>query len=101
MESRAHAPDGYNVTFQPFGQWKGVRPVRGLRRRICLQAAADAAERRRVARRRVAEEPDGSLFIAETQKRKAWRVTYRTRWGLGHNPSEIFVVSCCVYERHA
>ena len=76
--NRSPAPqDGYNVTFQPFagdapsgkfevfadgfaGQGPLMQPNRAV-------ARADG----------VAQAPDGSLYIAESQKGKVWRVFYR------------------------
>jgi glucose/arabinose dehydrogenase len=75
--NRAPMPqDGYNVTFQPFVNGKptgafevfatgfaGADPLMNP-----LQAVARADG--------VAQAPDGSLFIAESQKGKIWRVLY-------------------------
>ena len=75
--NRAPLPqDGFNVTFQPFVNGKpsgkhevfadgfaGPEPVTG---RTQAQARADG----------VAEAPDGSLYITDSQKGKIWRVMY-------------------------
>ena len=75
--NRAPLPqDGFNVTFQPFVNGKasgkhevfadgfaGPDPVTG---RTQAQARADG----------VAEAPDGSLYITDSQKGKIWRVMY-------------------------
>jgi glucose/arabinose dehydrogenase len=76
--NRAPMPqEGYNVTFQPFVDEKpsgdfevfasgfaGATPLMNPDKAV---ARADG----------VAEAPDGSLFISESQKGKIWRVIYR------------------------
>jgi glucose/arabinose dehydrogenase len=75
--NRAPLPqDGFNVSFQPFASGKpsgkyeifangfaGPDPITG---RTQAQARADG----------VAEGPDGSLYITDSQKGKIWRVIY-------------------------
>ena len=68
--------DGYNVTFQPFANGKpsgkfeifangfaGATPLMQPNKAV---ARADG----------VAQAPDGSLYIADSQKGKIWRVIY-------------------------
>jgi len=76
--NRAPMPmDGYNVTFQPFKDGKpsgefeifadgfaGVTPLMSPGK---AEARADG----------VAQGPDGSLYISDSQKGKIWRVMYR------------------------
>ena len=76
--NRSPAPqDGYNVTFQPFngknpsgtfevfaGGFAGAEPLMQPNRAV---ARADG----------VAQGPDGSLFISDSQKGKIWRVIYK------------------------
>jgi len=69
--------DGYNVTFQPFG---GAKPsgkfeifANGFAGKTPLKEA-DAAVARADG---VAQAPDGSLYISDSQKGKIWRVLYR------------------------
>jgi glucose/arabinose dehydrogenase len=69
--------DGYNVTFQPFAKDKpsgkfeifanGFAGVPELKNSNAAVARADG----------VAQAPDGSLYIADSQKGKIWRVFYR------------------------
>ena len=69
--------DGYNVTFQPFKNDKpsgkfeifanGFAGVEELKNSNGAVARADG----------VAQAPDGSLYIADSQKGKIWRVFYR------------------------
>ena len=71
--------DGYNVTFQPFSGGKpsgkfeifanGFAGVAELKNSNQAVARADG----------VAQAPDGSLYIAESQKGKIWRVFYRAK----------------------
>jgi glucose/arabinose dehydrogenase len=76
--NRAPMPmDGYNVTFQPF---KGGKPsgnfeifANGLAGVDPLMNPAMAAARADG----VAQAPDGSLYIGDSQKGKIWRVIYR------------------------
>jgi glucose/arabinose dehydrogenase len=76
--NRAPMPqDGYNVTFQPFagGKPSGDFEVfaQGFAGKDPLMNPNDAVARPDG----VAEAPDGSLYIAESQKGKIWRVMYR------------------------
>jgi glucose/arabinose dehydrogenase len=68
---------GYNVTFQPFtaGKPSGEFEVfaTGFTGKSSLLNPADAAARPDG----VAEAPDGSLYITDSQKGKIWRVMYR------------------------
>ncbi len=69
--------DGYNVTFQPF---TGDKPAGKFE--IFANGFAGVAELRNsgqaVARADgVAQAPDGSLYITDSQKGKIWRVFYR------------------------
>jgi glucose/arabinose dehydrogenase len=78
--NRAPMPqDGYNVTFQPFanGKASGAFEVfaEGFAGKAPLMQPNDAVSRADG----VAEGPDGSLYIAESQKGKVWRVMYRSR----------------------
>lgn len=69
--------DGYNVTFQPFANGKpsgkfeifanGFAGVPELKNSNGAVARADG----------VAQAPDGSLYITDSQKGKIWRVFYR------------------------
>ncbi len=69
--------DGYNVTFQPFSGGKpsgkfeifanGFAQTPELHNSNAAVARADG----------VAQAPDGSLYIADSQKGKIWRVFYR------------------------
>jgi glucose/arabinose dehydrogenase len=75
--NRAPMPqDGYNVTFQPFsaGQPSGAFQVfaQGFAGRDRLMNPNDAVARADG----VAQAPDGSLYIADSQKGKIWRVLY-------------------------
>jgi glucose/arabinose dehydrogenase len=75
--NRQPEQDGYNVTFQPF---KGDTPsgkfeifASGFAGKENLANPNDAAARADG----VAEAPDGSLYITDSQKGKVWRVFYR------------------------
>jgi glucose/arabinose dehydrogenase len=76
--NRAPMPqDGYNVTFQPFD---GARPsgpfeifANGFAGREPLMQPNQATYRADG----VAEAPDGSLYISDSQKGRIWRVFYR------------------------
>ncbi|HEY7292245.1 MAG TPA: hypothetical protein VH583_20580 [Vicinamibacterales bacterium] len=75
--NRAPMPqDGYNVTFQPFANDKpsGQFEVfaRGFAGKDPLMQPNDAAARADG----VAQAPDGSLYITDSQKGKIWRVLY-------------------------
>ena len=69
--------EGYNVTFQPFSGGKpsgkfeifanGFAGVDELKNSNLAKARADG----------VAQAPDGSLYIADSQKGKIWRVFYK------------------------
>jgi glucose/arabinose dehydrogenase len=76
--NRAPMPqDGYNVTFQPFSNGKpsGNYEVfaSGFAGKSPLMNPNDAGARADG----VAEGPDGSLYITDSQKGKVWRVLYR------------------------
>jgi len=70
------AQEGYNVTFQPFASGKpsgsfevfadGFAGTKSLETPNAAVARADG----------VAQAPDGSLYISESQKGKIWRVMY-------------------------
>ncbi|HEV2200813.1 MAG TPA: hypothetical protein VGR73_13415 [Bryobacteraceae bacterium] len=68
---------GYNITFQPFsnGEPSGNFEVfaSGFTGKTPLMNPNDAAARPDG----VAEGPDGSLYIADSQKGKIWRIMYR------------------------
>jgi glucose/arabinose dehydrogenase len=76
--NRAPMPqDGYNVTFQPFS---GERPsgkfeifASGFPGKVPLMNPNEAMARADG----VAEAPDGSLYITDSQKGKIWRVIYK------------------------
>ncbi len=76
--NRAPMPmDGYNVTFQPFANGKPsgafeifANGFAGTQQLMNPNQAAARADG-------VAQAPDGSLFIADSQKGKIWRVVYR------------------------
>jgi glucose/arabinose dehydrogenase len=75
--NRAPMPqDGYNVTFQPFsgGQVSGKYEVfaDGFAGKDPLMRPNDAAYRADG----VAQGPDGSLYISDSQKGRIWRVLY-------------------------
>ena len=69
--------DGYNVTFQPFsgGKPSGAFEVfaSGFAGKDPLMNPNDAVARADG----VAQAPDGSLYIADSQKGKIWRVMYK------------------------
>ena len=76
--NRAPEPqDGYNVTFQPFskdhpsGEFEIF--ASGFAGKNPLMAPNDALARADG----VAQAPDGSLYITDSQKGKIWRVFYR------------------------
>jgi glucose/arabinose dehydrogenase len=76
--NRAPAPqDGYNVTFQPFGDGGSAGPAEtfadGFAGRTPLMNPNDAVARADG----VAQAPDGSIYITDSQKGKVWRVLYR------------------------
>ena len=76
--NRAPMPqDGYNVTFQPFADGKPSGDfevfAKGFAGKDPLMNPADAVSRANG----VAQAPDGSLYVAESQKGKVWRVMYR------------------------
>ena len=76
--NRAPMPmDGYNVTFQPFAKGKpsGQFEVfaNGFAGKDPLMSPAEAVARADG----VAQAPDGSLYIADSQKGTIWRVFYR------------------------
>ncbi len=78
--NRAPMPqDGYNVTFQPFsgGKPSGEFEVfaKGFAGKDPLMNPSDAVARADG----VAQAPDGSLYIADSQKGKIWRVIYTGR----------------------
>lgn len=68
--------DGYNVTFQPFANGKPSGEfeifAQGFAGKTPLMSPGDAAARADG----VAQGPDGSLFISESEKGKVWRVMY-------------------------
>ena len=70
--------DGYNVTFQPFvdGRPSGAFEIfaSGFAGRSQLMNPEEALARADG----VAEAPDGSLYVAESQRGKVWRVLYRS-----------------------
>jgi glucose/arabinose dehydrogenase len=69
--------DGYNVTFQPFsgGNPSGNFEIfaNGFAGKSPLMNPNDAGARADG----VAQAPDGSLYICESQKGKIWRVIYK------------------------
>lgn len=69
---------GYNITFQPFasGQPSGTFEIfaSGFPGKTPVINPNDAVARPDG----VAEGPDGSLFVTDSQKGKVWRVTYRS-----------------------
>ena len=76
--NRAPMPqDGYNVTFQPFANGKPSSAfevfAEGFAGKSPLMVPNDAVARANG----VAQAPDGSLYIAESQKGKIWRVMYQ------------------------
>ncbi len=76
--NRAPMPqDGYNVTFQPFvdGKPSGSYEIfaNGFAGKSPLMNPNDAVARADG----VAQAPDGSLYIADSQKGKIWRVIYK------------------------
>jgi glucose/arabinose dehydrogenase len=76
--NRAPMPqDGYNVTFQPFSKGKPSGDFEvfasGFPGKSPLMNPNDAVARPDG----VAEGPDGSLYITDSQKGKIWRVIYR------------------------
>ena len=76
--NRAPMPqEGYNVTFQPFANGKPSGDfevfANGFAGKDPLMNPNDAVARADG----VAQAPDGSLYIADSQKGKIWRVIYR------------------------
>jgi len=76
--NRAPMPqDGYNVTFQPFSQGKPSGDFEvfasGFAGKTPLMNPADAIARADG----VAQAPDGSLYIGDSQKGRIWHVYYR------------------------
>ncbi len=76
--NRAPMPqDGYNVTFQPFsgGKPSGNSEIfaNGFAAKDQLMNPNDAVARADG----VAQAPDGSLYITDSQKGKIWRVMYK------------------------
>ena len=76
--NRAPMPqEGYNVTFQPFANGKPSGDfevfAQGFAGKDPLMNPGDAVARADG----VAEAPDGSLYIADSQKGKIWRVIYK------------------------
>jgi len=76
--NRSPAPqDGYNVTFQPFAGAKASGKYEifadGFAGRTPLMRPNDAVARADG----VAQAPDGSLYISDSEKGKIWRVIYR------------------------
>ena len=70
--------EGYNVTFQPFVERQAVGSVRSVRDGIRRQGSPLMNPNDAVARADgVAQAPDGSLYISDSQKGKIWRVFYR------------------------
>ncbi len=69
--------DGYNVSFVPFAGAKPSGPyevfANGFAGKMPLMRPVDAVYRADG----VAQGPDGSLYIAESQKGRVWRVFYR------------------------
>ena len=67
------AQEGYNVTFQPFS---GGKPSGDFE--IFANGFAGPNPNQAIARADgVAQAPDGSLFIADSNKGKIWRVMYK------------------------
>jgi glucose/arabinose dehydrogenase len=68
--------EGYNVTFQPFegGKPAGAFEVfaQGFAGKDPLMNPGDAAARADG----VAQAPDGSLYISDSEKGRIWRVIY-------------------------
>ena len=76
--NRAPMPqDGYNVTFQPFSGGKPAGNFEifasGFAGKTPLMNPTDAAYRADG----VAQGPDGSLYISDSQKGRIWRVIYQ------------------------
>jgi len=76
--NRAPMPqDGYNVTFQPFADGKPSGDFEIFAKNFAgkdpLMNPGDAVARANG----VAQAPDGSLYIAESQKGRVWRVMYK------------------------
>src|SRR5262249_43932848 len=73
------AQDGYNVTFQPFANGKpnGAFEIfaSGFAGKSPLMNPSDAVARADG----VAQGPDGSLYISDSQKGKIWHVFYNGR----------------------
>ena len=71
---------GYNVTFQPFADRQAVGRVRGVRARASPARTRCSNPGDAVARPDgIAQAPDGSLYIGDSQKGKIWRVVYTAR----------------------
>jgi glucose/arabinose dehydrogenase len=79
VEPGAHPQEGYNVTFQPFADGKPSGNFEvfasGFAGKSPLMNPDDALARADG----IAEAPDGSLYICESQHGKIWRVVYRGR----------------------
>ena len=69
--------EGYNMTFQPFSKGKPSGDVRSVRQRFHGEDSADESKRCCGAPDGVAQAPDGSLYITDSQKGKIWRVMYK------------------------
>jgi glucose/arabinose dehydrogenase len=77
--NRAPMPQaGYNVTFQPFANGKPSGKFEifasGFPGKTPLMDPSDAAARPDG----IAQAPDGSIYITDSQKGKIWRVFYRS-----------------------
>ena len=77
LEPRAHAAGGGNVTFQPFANGKPSGKFEIFASGFAGKAALINPDEAVARADGVAQAPDGSLYITESQKGKIWRVFYR------------------------
>ncbi|HLN02718.1 MAG TPA: hypothetical protein VK335_25740 [Bryobacteraceae bacterium] len=76
--NRAPMPqEGYNVTFQPFADGKPAGNFEVFASGFAGKTPPMNPDNARARADGVAEAPDGSLFISESQHGKIWRVFYR------------------------
>jgi glucose/arabinose dehydrogenase len=69
--------DGYNVTFQPFSGGKPSGKFEVFADKFAGGAAPKNPMQATYRADGVAQGPDGSLYIAESQKGRIWRVLYK------------------------
>ncbi|HWB85821.1 MAG TPA: PQQ-dependent sugar dehydrogenase [Bryobacteraceae bacterium] len=76
--NRAPMPqDGYNVTFQPFKNGKPSGEFEIFAQGFAGKSPLMSSNQAEARADGVAQAPDGSLYICESQKGKVWRVIYK------------------------